>query len=74
MRSRLVFAGLAVGVAASFLPLAPASAQCGPALIGGDGGGCSNSCTATADAWNGAQKTVFGEVKVDYWDLFACTQ
>jgi hypothetical protein len=73
MRPKLLLAGIAAGVAASFLPLAPASAQCGPALTG-DGGGCSNPCQSQADAWNGAQKAAFGEVKVDYWDLFACTQ
>ena len=73
MRSKLVLAGLAVGVAASFLPIAPASAQCDPVLVG-DGGGCSNGCMEAGRTWNGAQEKALGKVVVDYWSIFLCTQ
>ena len=53
MRKTLGLAALALGIAASVLPVSPASAYCDP-LVSSLTGRCDNTCTVTARAYYSA--------------------
>jgi hypothetical protein len=81
MRTKLALAGLLAG-AAAFVAPAPASAYCQEEIVvlsegGGSGGGCTNSCYQTGEAYENvrtslAEKVSAAEKLPGYWDLFAC--
>jgi hypothetical protein len=69
MRKTIALASLALGVAATFLPVAPASAYCNAALYALTGQ-CTNECKIAGNAYYTADRTAGDALPDVEWICF----